>query len=165
MISKKKYLLQAYYDWITDSNLTPYLLVNAEYPQVLVPTQYVRDGQIVLDVSSVACRDLSIAHDAVKFSARFAGQLWQIFLPLASILAIYAKENSQGITFKPEDVQSLSQAIKSFITKYEDYSVNFAKGIGGYLKEKTIDNLIIATFNEYKKAIPSYQSSLLIKNK
>jgi stringent starvation protein B len=103
MISKKKYLLQAYYEWIRDSELTPYLLVNAEYPQVHVPAQYVRDGQIVLDISSVACRELSIEHEAVKFSARFAGQLWQICLPLASILAIYAKENSQGMTFKPED--------------------------------------------------------------
>lgn len=112
MLSKKKYLLTAYYDWITDSHLTPYLLVNAEYPQVHVPTQYIRDGQIVLDISSIACRDLLIEREAVKFSARFAGQLWQICLPIGSILAIYAKENSQGMTFQAEDEKVVSQPSK-----------------------------------------------------
>jgi stringent starvation protein B len=112
MISKKKYLLQAYYDWIADNQCTPYLLVNAEYPEVHVPTQYVRDGQIVLDISTVACRDLCITAEAVKFTARFSGQVWQICLPLAAILAIYAKENSQGMTFQAEDEVVRPQPVK-----------------------------------------------------
>jgi stringent starvation protein B len=103
MISKKPYLLKANYDWIIDSKWTPYLLVNAEYPHVHVPSQYIRDGRIVLDISSMACRELEITKEGVKFSARFSGQLWQIHLPLASILAIYAKENSQGMTFQVEE--------------------------------------------------------------
>lgn len=103
MISKKPYLLKANYDWIIDSKWTPYLLVNAEYPQVHVPTQYVRDGRIVLDISSMACRELEINKEGIKFSARFSGQLWQIHLPLGSILAIYAKENSQGMTFQADE--------------------------------------------------------------
>ena len=50
MTSKKPYLLRAYYDWITDNQLTPYILVNAQYPGIVVPTQYVRDGKIILDI-------------------------------------------------------------------------------------------------------------------
>jgi stringent starvation protein B len=103
MLSKKPYLLRAHYDWIIDSNWTPYLLVNAGYQDVHVPTQYVRDGRIVLDISPRACRDLKIGLDGVQFSARFSGQVWHIKLPLPSILAIYAKENSQGMTFPVED--------------------------------------------------------------
>lgn len=102
MISKKPYLLHAYYDWISDNNWTPYLLVNAEYPNVNVPNQYVRNGRIVLDISSIACRGLEMNSSGVRFSARFSGQLWQIQLPLAAVLAIYAKENNQGMTFQSE---------------------------------------------------------------
>lgn len=103
MTSKKPYLLRAYYDWITDNQLTPYILVNAQYPGIVVPTQYVRDGKIILDISAVACRGLEIDGSGVHFSARFSGQLWQMALPLPAVLAIYAKENSQGTTFGLED--------------------------------------------------------------
>lgn len=113
MISKKPYLLRANYDWIRDCEWTPYLLVNAEYPNVHVPTQYVRDGKIVLDVSPMACRDFVISADGIRFSARFSGQLWQIHLPLGSILAIYAKENSQGMKFQVEDEVYEPPAAKS----------------------------------------------------
>ena len=90
----------------------------------------------------------------------FAGQSGPLTLALKYRKPLIASDVMQigydvnkyklGITFKPEDVESLSQAIKSFITKYDNYSVNFAKGIDEYLKEKTIDNLIITMFNEYK---------------
>lgn len=113
MISKKPYLLRAHYDWIVDCNWTPYLLVNAEYPNVVVPSQYVRDGRIVLDISPMACRELEISASGVKFSARFSGQQWQIHLPLGAILAIYAKENSQGMKFHPEDEVSEPPESKS----------------------------------------------------
>jgi stringent starvation protein B len=103
MISKKPYLLRAHFDWIVDSQWTPYLLINAEYANVVVPTQYVRDGRIVLDISPMACRDLEITAQGVKFSARFSGQQWHINLPIGAVLAIYAKENSQGMKFHPED--------------------------------------------------------------
>ena len=110
MTSKKPYLLSAYYDWITDNQLTPYLLVNAQYPGIVVPTQYVRDGKIILDISTVACRGLTMDTSGVQFSARFSGQLWQLALPLPAVLAIYAKENSQGITFGPEDAVATKAA-------------------------------------------------------
>lgn len=102
MLSKKPYLLRAYYDWISDCGWTPYLLVNAELSNVHVPSQYVRNGRIVLDISNTACRGLEMTSTGVRFSARFSGQLWQIQLPLGSVLAIYAKENNQGTTFQAE---------------------------------------------------------------
>ena len=121
MLSKKPYLLRAHFDWIIDSKWTPYLLVNAQHPAVNVPTQYVRDGRIVLDISSTACRELVISAKGVQFSARFSGQLWQIHLPLTSILAIYAKENSQGLTFGAEEetqesVDTATSVKKPFLT-------------------------------------------------
>ena len=108
MKSKKPYLLRAYYDWINDNSWTPYLLINASYSQVAVPTQYVRNGKIVLDISPTACRELMMDARGVSFSARFSGQLTYIQLPLGSILAIYAKENSEGMTFQAEDADTLA---------------------------------------------------------
>lgn len=107
MKSRKPYLLKAYYDWINDNGWTPYLLVNADYPQVVVPTQYVRHGQIVLDISPAACRHLMMDAKGVSFSARFAGQEIEIQLPLGSLKAIYAKENSEGLTFQAEEADKL----------------------------------------------------------
>lgn len=107
MKSKKPYLLRAYYDWITDNGWTPYLLVNANYPHVTVPTQYVRNGKVILDISPTACRELLMNAKGVSFSARFAGQLTHIQLPLGSLQAIYAKENSEGLTFQSEEADKL----------------------------------------------------------
>jgi stringent starvation protein B len=123
MTSKKPYLLRAYYDWITDNQLTPYILVNAQYPGVNVPTQYVRDGKIILDISAVACRGLEIDAKGVQFSARFSGQLWQMAIPLAAIQAIYAKENSQGMTFGVEDALEAKQEKPQPVAKKPIFTV------------------------------------------
>lgn len=121
MKSKKPYLLRAYYDWISDNQLTPYLLVNAKYPHVVVPTQYIRDGKIVLDISSVACRGLDIGSAGVHFSARFAGQLMQISLPLGAIQAIYAKENSEGMTFQPEEQDVVESRVENMTSNKKPF--------------------------------------------
>lgn len=123
MTTKKPYLLRAYYDWITDNQLTPYLLVNAQYPGIVVPTQYVREGKIILDISAVACRGLEIDASGVHFSARFSGQLWQMSLPLPAVLAIYAKENSQGTTFGLEDALETKQDQPKQVTKKPTFTV------------------------------------------
>lgn len=102
MTSNKPYFIRAIYDWIVDNSLTPYLLVNAEYPQVEVPQEYVNGGQIVLNISPTACRGLHLDNDRILFTARFSGQTMQIFLPPAAVLAIYAKENGRGMEFGPE---------------------------------------------------------------
>ena len=103
MIALKPYLLRAIYEWIVDNDLTPHLLVDANYPNVYVPQEFVEDGKIVLNLRPQAIQGLSIGNDEVLFNARFNGMPTQIATPMGSILAIYAKENGRGMVFDPED--------------------------------------------------------------
>ncbi len=103
MTSKKPYLIRAHYDWIVDNHLTPYLLVNANYPGIDVPEQYVIDGRILLNVSPAACRGLHLDNDKILFTARFSGAATQILISPAAVLAIYAKENGEGMEFPEEE--------------------------------------------------------------
>lgn len=102
MTSNKPYLVRAIYDWIVDNDLTPYILVNSNYPGVQVPQEYVNDGRIVLNISPKACRGLHLENDRIVFTARFSGHSMQIFIIPAAVLAIYAKENGQGMEFPEE---------------------------------------------------------------
>ncbi|STX52543.1 stringent starvation protein B [Legionella busanensis] len=102
MTSNRPYLIRAIYDWIVDNNLTPHILVNAEYPNVQVPQEYVNGGKIVLNISPQACRGLHLENDRVVFTARFSGVTHQIFVVPGAILAIYAKENGRGMEFGEE---------------------------------------------------------------
>ncbi|PJG86422.1 ClpXP protease specificity-enhancing factor [Conservatibacter flavescens] len=99
---KRPYLLKAYFDWLVDNELTPYLVVNAEYFGVKVPTEYVKDGQIVLNLSINAVGNLEITNDFIQFSARFRGQLQNIHIPMGAAIAIYARENGEGVMFEDE---------------------------------------------------------------
>lgn len=102
MTSNRPYLIRAIYDWIVDNNLTPHILVNAEYPHVQVPQEYVNGGKIVLNISPQACRGLHLENDRVVFTARFSGVTHQIFVVPGAVLAIYAKENGRGMEFGEE---------------------------------------------------------------
>ena len=102
MTSTRPYLLRAFYQWIVDNAMTPYLLVNAEADGVHVPEQYVANGKIVLNVSPSAVRMLEIENGHVAFSARFGGSPMQVHVPMQAVTAIYAKENGKGMVF-PED--------------------------------------------------------------
>ena len=95
--------MRAIYDWIVDSALTPYILVDAEGEDVTVPVQYIQDGKIILNVSPEAVRGLEVANDWVMFSARFSGVSMDVSFPPKSVLAIYAKENGRGMVFSDED--------------------------------------------------------------
>jgi len=99
MSPNQPYLLRAFFDWIVDNELTPYMVVNANYPNVQVPTQFVNDGQIVLNVSPSACVNFSIDTDWVEFQARFSGQPMLVSFPCIAVEAIYAKENGAGTVF------------------------------------------------------------------
>lgn len=103
MSPTRPYLVRAFYDWIIDNGMTPYLLVDARVAGVRVPAAYVKDGRIVLNVAPAAVTDLDLGVDAVIFGARFAGVAQTICLPVASIMAIYARENGQGMFFSDED--------------------------------------------------------------
>jgi stringent starvation protein B len=102
MTSNKPYLIRAMYDWIVDNNLTPYLLVNAEYPGVEVPQEHVNGGRIILNISPKSCRGLHLDNDRILFTTRFSGQTMQLFLSPAAVLAVYAKENGRGMEFGEE---------------------------------------------------------------
>ena len=92
----KPYMLQACYDWICDSGLTPQLLVDASLSGVQVPTEYVQDNLIILNISPTAVRELDLMGEPISFSARFGGHFRSIIVPLDAVQVIYARESRQG---------------------------------------------------------------------
>ncbi|MFK3660624.1 ClpXP protease specificity-enhancing factor [Scandinavium sp. NPDC088450] len=99
---RRPYLLRAFYEWLLDNQLTPHLVVDVTLPGVRVPMEYARDGQIVLNIAPRAVGNLELANDGVSFNARFGGVPRQVEVPLAAVLAIYARENGAGTMFEPE---------------------------------------------------------------
>ncbi|MEN8176741.1 MAG: ClpXP protease specificity-enhancing factor, partial [Pseudomonadota bacterium] len=104
MTPNRPYLIRAFFDWILDNDLTPHLLINAAHEGTVVPTQFVKDGQIVMNVSPSAVRDLNLGNEEISFSARFAGAPMAVHVPPDAVLGIYARENGRGMLF-PEDDQ------------------------------------------------------------
>lgn len=103
MTSNRPYLLRAFFDWIVDNQCTPHLVVNADFPAVQIPTQFVQDGQIVLNVSPSAVTQFSMDNQQLSFNARFGGQPMQVYVPIGAVLAIYARENGEGTVFTAEE--------------------------------------------------------------
>ena len=107
MSSSKPYLLRALFEWINDNEQTPHIIVDAERVDVNMPPQSIQDGRLVLNISPLATRNLSMDNEAVSFQARFSGVSQDIWLPMEAILAIYARENGQGMMFaNPDDDDS-----------------------------------------------------------
>ncbi|WP_078117947.1 ClpXP protease specificity-enhancing factor [Thiosocius teredinicola] len=102
MTSNRPYLIRALYEWLVDNELTPYLLVDADRDSVHVPTRYVEEGRIVLNVSPNAVRDLTLGNDLIAFEARFGGKAFAISLPPEAVLGVYARENGKGMLFPEE---------------------------------------------------------------
>ena len=102
MSSNKPYLIGAFYDWISDNELTPYIVVDVSVYGVLVPMAYVNDGQIVLNIASSAVGSIALGADAIEFSARFGGKLEHMTVPYGAVAAIYAKENGAGTSLPIE---------------------------------------------------------------
>ena len=98
-ISTKPYMLRAIYEWCTDSGYTPYIAVKVD-AATTVPMEYVKKGEIVLNISFGATAALKMDNDAITFNARFAGVSRQIYVPVQNVLAIYANENGQGMAFE-----------------------------------------------------------------
>lgn len=106
MIPLRSYLLRAVYDWSLDNSFTPHLLVDALNEEVKVPPAFVQEGKITLNIHPQAVQNFELGQDRVSFSARFAGQPQWIEVPIAAILAIYARENGRGIVFQDEAPES-----------------------------------------------------------
>ena len=102
MTSHRPYLVRALNEWILENNCTPYILVNAFETGVLVPQNFVKDGQIVLNISPVAVQGLMITNEGIEFNGRFGGIPTRVYAPTAAILGIYAKENGLGMIFEVE---------------------------------------------------------------
>ncbi len=103
MTSNKPYLLRALYEWICDNECTPYLYVETESKGLLLPESLRNHSPLILNISPAASVDLSIDAEAVSFTARFSGQVFEVYLPMQSIIAIVTKETGQGMSF-PEDL-------------------------------------------------------------
>jgi stringent starvation protein B len=103
MTSSVPYLLRAINEWILDNGLTPYLILDTAVDDTSVPIEYVKDGQIVLNISSAAIRDLVIGDDHIAFSGRFGGVPHEIYAPMKAVMGIVAKENGEGMWFPRGD--------------------------------------------------------------
>lgn len=111
MTSSKPYLFRATVEWIEDNGLTPHIVVDANIPGVIVPTEHVKDGEIVLNVSSNSVKLYTSNNDEFNFNASFSGRYIDVFLPMASIKAVFAKENQQGMFFNERVVPPTENAV------------------------------------------------------
>ena len=109
MTSFRPYLLRALYAWIADSDMTPHLLVDATRPGVQVPASAVNDGKVVLNVAARAVSGLEMGNDGIAFTARFRGVSHPVWVPMAAVLAIYARETGQLMPL-PEEVDEATSA-------------------------------------------------------
>ncbi len=99
-LPQQPYLLRALYEWCVDSGYTPYVNVRVD-ARTRVPTAFVRDGQIVLNIGPNAVRNLQMDNEWVSFSARFGGVAHEILVPVGNVVAIYARETGEGMVFAP----------------------------------------------------------------
>jgi stringent starvation protein B len=106
--STRPYLIRALYEWCTDNGFTPYVAVRVD-DSVQVPREYVKDGEIVLNISFDATSSLQLGNDFIEFKARFGGKPREILVPVGRVIAIYARENGQGMAF-PQPVDALASS-------------------------------------------------------
>ena len=98
-VSRRPYLLRAMHEWIIDSAHTPHVIVDALKPGVEVPAAYIKEGKIVLNLSSSATQRLQLRNDAIEFDARFAGVVYHVRVPMQAVLGVYARETGEGMVF------------------------------------------------------------------
>ena len=109
--STRPYLIRALYEWCTDNGFTPYVAVAVD-DTVVVPREYVRDGEIVLNISFDATSALKLGNEAIEFKARFAGVAREIHVPINRVMAVYARENGQGMAFPMAGSDGVAEAPK-----------------------------------------------------
>jgi len=110
MTPNRPYLIRAIYQWLLDNDTTPQLLVATDRKGVVAPPQYIKDGQILFNVSPSAVRGLELGNDLVTFNARFGGVAMNVRVPVEAVLAIYARENGQGMLFPQDEEPALEEA-------------------------------------------------------
>ena len=116
--STRPYLIRALYDWCSENGFTPYVAVKVDH-SVQVPREYVQGGEIVLNVSMDATSSLKLGNDFIEFKARFGGKPCDIMVPIHRVMAIYARENGQGMAFPVSDEASPVAALSAVDTPTE----------------------------------------------
>lgn len=106
MLSTKPYLVRAFYEWIVDSQGTPFIVINTNIPRCNVPQEFIENGEIIFNISPEAIRDLKIGNELLEFHASFSGVVRIVSVPIKAILAIYAEENGQGMFFDENESES-----------------------------------------------------------
>ena len=112
-LSTRPYLIRAIYEWCVDSALTPYLAVKVN-EQTEVPPAYVKDGEIVLSLSTTAVRNLELGNEYITCSGRFGGASFNLIVPVGAVIGIFAKENGQGLMFQAEDAPNPPPPLETF---------------------------------------------------
>lgn len=116
--STKAYLIRAIHEWCVDNSFTPYIAVQVD-ARTRVPPQHVRDGQIVLNIAPYATGGLSMGNDVITCQARFGGVAQSLYVPVSQVLAIYARENGQGMAFAPGAVSGSAMELGGVVTAEE----------------------------------------------
>jgi stringent starvation protein B len=100
--SKRPYLIRAMHEWMGDNTHTPHIVVDTSVDGVSVPVEHIKDGKIILNISESAAHNLKLTNDAVSFRARFSGAPFDVWVPMRSVLGIYARETGQGMIFSQD---------------------------------------------------------------
>jgi len=106
--SKRPYLIRAMHEWMADNSHTPHIVVDTSVDGVSVPVEHIKDGKIILNISESAAHNLKLTNDAVSFRARFSGVPFDVWVPMQSVLGIYARETGQGMIFS-HDAETTEQ--------------------------------------------------------
>ena len=99
------------HDWMGDNGHTPHIVVDAGVDGVSVPREHVKDGKIILNISETAAHNLKLTNDAVSFRARFSGVPFDVWVPMRSVMGIYARETGQGMIFSHDSESSPEQQV------------------------------------------------------
>ena len=149
MLSNKPYLIRAFYQWIVDSGCSPSVLIDATQSRCKVPQELVEEGEIRLNISPEAIRDLDINKNTISFRASFSGVVHIISAPMTAVLSVYAEENQEGIFFEPEEEESAGEpvslkTISSIETGWEkNESNNMAKPLSSSTQKKSTSHLSV----------------------
>jgi stringent starvation protein B len=111
MSSTKPYFIRAIHEWCSDEGFTPYLAVQVS-SRTRVPREFVSDGQIVLNVSLDATHQLQIGNEEISFQTRFNGASFPVLVPVVDVVAIYARENGQGMAFEPGEPEETEASVE-----------------------------------------------------
>lgn len=109
MTPSRPYFFKAVLDWLIDNQCTPFLVVDATVAGVQVPTEFIEDGQITLNINPSAIANFEADDDLISFNARFSGQPHLVLVPMAAVLGLFAKENGQGMAFPAEPAYEVDE--------------------------------------------------------